>query len=53
MNSVEEKMMMMNTGPAPQMKKNDSRMVKRMGVNNGEIRRLGVSNQKIKKRMGV
>lgn len=53
MNSVEEKMMMMTTEPAPYMKKNDSRMVKRMGVNNGEIRRLGVSNQKIKKRMGV
>jgi hypothetical protein len=53
MNSVEEKMMMMTTEPELQMKKNDSRMVKRMGVNNGEIRRLGVSNQKIKKRMGV
>lgn len=51
MNSVQEKMMMSEA--PPMNKKNDSRMAKRLGVNNGEIRRLGVSNQKIKKRMGV
>ena len=51
MSSVEDKMMLMNE-QAP-IKKNDSRMNKKMGINNGELRRLGVSNQKIKRRMGV
>ena len=51
MYSVEEKMIQM-TQSAPN-KKNESKMNKKLGFNNGEIKRMGVSNQKIKRRMGV
>lgn len=49
MNSVQDKIMM--TQPAP-MKKNETKMYKKMGTTNREIRRLGISNQKIRRRMG-
>ena len=49
MNSVEEKMSMMNIAPS---KKNNTKMNKRLGVSNSEIKYLGRSNQKIKRRLG-
>lgn len=49
MNSVEEKMSMMNIAP---FKKNDTKMNKRLGGSNSEIKYLGRSNQKIKRRLG-
>jgi hypothetical protein len=48
MNSVEEKMSMMNIKPS---KKNDTKMSKRLGVSNSEIRYLGRSNQKIRRKL--
>lgn len=48
MNSVEEKMSMMNITPS---KKNDTKMNKRLGVSNSEIRYLGRSNQKIRRKL--
>lgn len=49
MNSVEEKMSMMNIVPS---KKNDTKMNKRLGGSNSEIRYLGRSNQKIRRKLG-
>jgi hypothetical protein len=49
MNSVEEKMSMMNIMPP---KKNDTKMNKRLGVSGAEIKYLGKSNQKIRRRLG-
>jgi hypothetical protein len=49
MNSVEEKMSMMNIMPS---KKNDTKMNKRLGVSGAEIKYLGKSNQKIRRRLG-
>lgn len=49
MNSVEEKMSMMNIVPS---KKNNSKMNKRLGGSNSEIRYLGRSNQKIRRKLG-
>lgn len=49
--SVEEKILMMAQMP-PMNKKNDSKMVKKMGVSGSSVRRMGVGNQKIKRRMG-
>lgn len=51
MYSVEDKMTQI-TELAP-IKKNETKMNKKLGFNNGEIKRMGVSNQKIKRRMGV
>ena len=48
MNSVEEKMSMMNIMPS---KKNDTKMNKRLGGSNSEIRYLGRSNQKIRRKL--
>jgi hypothetical protein len=47
-NSVEEKMKMMNITPP---KKNDNKMIKNFGVSGSEIRYLGKSNQKIRRRL--
>jgi hypothetical protein len=49
MNSVEEKMSMMNIMPS---KKNDTKMSKRLGGSGAEIKYLGRSNQKIRRRLG-
>jgi hypothetical protein len=49
MNSVQEKMSVMNTAPR---KKNDNQMNKRLGRVGGEIRYLGRSNQKIRRKLG-
>lgn len=49
MNSVEEKMSMMNIVPS---KKNNTKMYKRLGGSNSEIRYLGRSNQKIRRKLG-
>jgi hypothetical protein len=49
MNSVEEKMSMMNIMPS---KKNDTKMNKRLGISGAEIKYLGKSNQKIRRRLG-
>jgi hypothetical protein len=49
MNSVEEKMSMMNIMPS---KKNDTKMNKRLGVSGAEIKYLGKSNQKIRRKLG-
>jgi hypothetical protein len=49
MNSVEEKMSMMNITPS---KKNDTKMNKRLGGTNSEIKYLGKSNQKIRRKLG-
>lgn len=49
MNSVQEKMSMMNITPP---KKNDTKMNKRLGGSNAEIKYLGRSNQKIRRRLG-
>lgn len=48
--SVEEKMMMM-TEPAPMRKKDNNKMIKRLGSNNNIIRRFGISNQIIRSRL--
>lgn len=48
MNSVEEKMSMMNIAPS---KKNDTNMNKRLGVSGAEIKYLGRSNQKIRRKL--
>lgn len=48
MNSVEEKMSMMNIKPS---KKNDTKMNKRLGVSGAEIKYLGRSNQKIRRKL--
>lgn len=48
MNSVQEKMTMMNVSPS---KKNDTKMNKRIGGSNSEIKYLGRSNQKIRRRL--
>ncbi len=48
MNSVEEKMSMMNIMPS---KKNDTKMNKRLGISGSEIKFLGRSNQKIKRKL--
>ena len=48
-NSVEEKMRMMNIAPS---KKNDTKMNKRIGISGAEIKYLGRSNQKIRRRLG-
>lgn len=48
MDTVEEKMMMMQQMP---MKKNNTKMYKKLGQTGGEIKRLGISNQKIKRRI--
>lgn len=50
--SVEEKMNMMMENK-PYEKKNNMKMMKKMGSNNGEIRQMGRSNKKFMKRMGV
>ena len=49
MNSVEEKMNMINIAPS---KKNDTKMNKSLGGSNSEIRYLGRSNQKIRRKLG-
>jgi len=49
-NSVQEKMTMMNIKPAS--KKNDTKMNKRLGGSGSEIKYLGKSNQKIRRRLG-
>jgi hypothetical protein len=49
MNSVEEKMSMMNIMPS---KKNDTKMSKKLGGSGAEIKYLGKSNQKIRRRLG-
>jgi hypothetical protein len=49
MNSVEEKMSMMNIMPS---KKNDTKMSKKLGGSGAEIKYLGRSNQKIRRRLG-
>ena len=49
MNSVEEKMSMMNITPS---KKNDTKMNKKLGGSGAEIKYLGRSNQKIRRRLG-
>jgi len=49
MNSVEEKMSMMNISPS---KKNDTKMNKKLGGSGAEIKYLGRSNQKIRRRLG-
>jgi hypothetical protein len=49
MNSVEEKMSMMNIIPS---KKNDTKMNKRLGRSGSEIKYLGRSNQKIRRKLG-
>lgn len=49
MNSVEEKMSMMNITPS---KKNDTKMSKKIGGSGAEIKYLGRSNQKIRRRLG-
>jgi hypothetical protein len=48
MNSVEEKMSMMNIMPS---KKNDTKMNKRLGISGSEIKFLGRSNQKIRRKL--
>lgn len=48
MNSVQEKMTMMNVSPS---KKNDTKTNKRIGGSNSEIKYLGRSNQKIRRRL--
>jgi hypothetical protein len=48
MNSVEEKMRMMTMAPP---KKNDTKMNKRLGGSNSEIKYLGRSNQKIRRKL--
>jgi hypothetical protein len=48
MNSVEEKMSMMNIAPS---KKNDTKMNKRLGISGAEIKYLGRSNQKIRRKL--
>ena len=48
MNSVEEKMSMMNMATS---KKNNTKMNKRLGGSNNEIRYLGRSNQKIRRKL--
>jgi len=50
MNSVEEKMNMMSL--ALPRKKNDTKMSKRLGGSNAELKYLGKSNQKIRRRLG-
>jgi len=49
MNSVQEKMSMMNIMPS---KKNDTKMNKRLGISGAEIKYLGRSNQKIRRKLG-
>lgn len=49
MNSVQEKMSMMNITPP---KKNDTKMNKKLGGSSAEIKYLGRSNQKIRRRLG-
>ena len=46
MNSVQEKMNMTQLSP---YKKNDTKMIKRLGASNSEIKYLGRSNQKIRR----
>jgi hypothetical protein len=48
MNSVEEKMSMMAILPK---KKNDTKMSKRLGASNSEVKYLGKTNQKIRRRL--
>lgn len=48
MNSVEEKMSMMAILPK---KKNDTKMSKRLGASNSEVKYLGRTNQKIRRRL--
>ncbi len=48
MNSVEEKMSMMNIMPA---RKNETKMNKRLGGSGAEIKFLGKSNQKIRRKL--
>lgn len=48
MNSVQEKISMMNIKPT---KKNDTKMSRRLGGSNSEIRYLGRSNQKIRRKL--
>lgn len=47
-NSVEEKMTMNTAYP---IRKNENKMIKRLGVSNSEIRYLGKSNQKIRRKL--
>lgn len=42
---------MMMTEPAP-MRKNDNKIVRKIGMTGGEIKRFAISNQKIKRKMG-
>jgi len=49
MNSVEEKIMMTQEAP---MRKNNNKIVRKMGMTGGEIKRFAKSNQKIKRKMG-
>lgn len=49
MNSVQEKMSMMNIIPP---KKNNTKMNKKLGGSNAEIKYLGRSNQKIRRKLG-
>lgn len=50
MDSVEEKMNMMNMmSMQPPRKKNNTKMNKRLGGSNAEIKYLGKSNQKIRR----
>lgn len=48
MNSVQEKISMMNIIPS---KKNDTKMNRRLGGSNAEIKYLGRSNQKIRRKL--
>ena len=48
MSSVEEKMSMMAILPK---KKNDTKMSKRLGASNSEVKYLGRTNQKIRRRL--
>lgn len=50
MNSVQDKMMQIQANPIYQ-KKNEAKVMKRMGVSNNDIKRMGVSNQRIRRRL--
>jgi hypothetical protein len=49
MASVEEKLSMLQISPPT--KKNETQMIKRLGLSNSEIRYLGKTNQKIRRRL--
>lgn len=52
MDTVQDKMMLMMQH-SPSTNKNNSKMTKKMGYNNSQIRKIGTTNQQIIKRMGV